>query len=83
MRRPVAAGARKAVAGSAPPGSTVWQQFKHGYDRNPRLFYGALFMGVYLLIVGWCFAYFWPLYTGERITYASWFAHMWLGGRWI
>jgi len=27
--------------------------------------------------------YFYPLYVGEKITYADWFARMWLGGRWI
>jgi dolichyl-phosphate-mannose-protein mannosyltransferase len=83
MRAPATNPGRASLALAPPPGASLWTQIKHGYHRDPRLFYGAVAMGVYMLVIGWCFAYFWPIYTGEKITYASWFAHMWLGGRWI
>ncbi|MFC7545126.1 dolichyl-phosphate-mannose--protein mannosyltransferase [Plantactinospora sp. GCM10030261] len=44
---------------------------------------GALVAGGYVLIVAVCFAYFYPIYVGDVITYAEWSARMWLGGRWI
>jgi dolichyl-phosphate-mannose-protein mannosyltransferase len=44
---------------------------------------GAGLLGVYLLAVARNFMYFYPLYIGEKITYADWFHHMWLGARWI
>ena len=37
----------------------------------------------YTLAVAACFAYFYPIYTGETITYAEWWARMWLGSRWV
>jgi dolichyl-phosphate-mannose-protein mannosyltransferase len=40
-------------------------------------------LGMYALAIVWCFAYFYPIFTAERITYAQWFARMWLGRRWI
>ena len=58
-----------------PPGARVWR-----FDRRAL---GSVVLGVYLLVIGWCFAYFYPIYTGEKITYTAWFARMWLGGRWI
>ncbi len=42
----------------------------------------ALFAGLYVLAVAVNFAYFYPIYTGEPITYAQWLARMWLGNRW-
>ncbi len=89
MRAPTIAGAARPQGVAPPParaarsGSSVWAQVKHAYGSNPRLFYGALALGVYLLVVAWCFAYFWPIYTGEKITYMQWYARMWLGARWI
>jgi len=66
-------------------GLVVPGQFIPGADSHSRAYgaYGAVGMGVYLLVIAWCFWYFWPIYTGERITYTAWYAHMWLGGRWI
>ena len=29
------------------------------------------------------FAYFYPIYTGQNITYQQWLSRMWLGNRWI
>jgi len=39
---------------------------------------GGILTGVYLLIVALTFAYFYPIFTGELITYAEWQARMWL-----
>jgi dolichyl-phosphate-mannose--protein O-mannosyl transferase len=44
---------------------------------------GAVILGAYVLVVAACFAYFYPIYTGEVIPYSDWSARMWLGGRWI
>ncbi len=51
-----------------------------GFDR--RAVAGVVF-GLYLLIIAWCFMYFYPIYVGETIQYQGWLARMWLGGRWI
>lgn len=48
-----------------------------------RQIYGAIAFGVYLLIIAWCFAYFYPLYIGEKIPYNDWYHHLWLDTRWI
>lgn len=39
---------------------------------------GGILAGVYLLIVAMTFAYFYPIYTGELLTYTQWHARMWL-----
>jgi dolichyl-phosphate-mannose--protein O-mannosyl transferase len=39
--------------------------------------------GGYVLAVGLCFLYFYPVYTGQVLSYAQWHARMWLEGRWI
>jgi dolichyl-phosphate-mannose-protein mannosyltransferase len=44
---------------------------------------GAVILGAYVLVVAACFAYFYPIYTGEIIPYSDWSARMWLGSRWI
>lgn len=51
--------------------------------RSDRRLIGSVVAGVYVLLVAACFAYFYPIYTGADLTYAEWFARMWLGGRWI
>jgi dolichyl-phosphate-mannose-protein mannosyltransferase len=48
-----------------------------------RRLVGAIILGAYVLVVAACFAYFYPIYTGEIIPYSDWSARMWLGGRWI
>jgi dolichyl-phosphate-mannose--protein O-mannosyl transferase len=70
-----------AVAVSA--AGTVRDGIKRAYRQNPRLFYGGLALAVYLLLIAWCFSYFYPIYVGEKITYLQWYARMWLRGRWI
>ncbi len=37
----------------------------------------------YVLAIGLCFLYFYPIYVGETIPYESWHARMWLGRLWI
>jgi dolichyl-phosphate-mannose-protein mannosyltransferase len=44
---------------------------------------GALIAGAYVAVVVLCFAYFWPIYTGEPIEHSEWRSRMWLGSRWI
>jgi dolichyl-phosphate-mannose-protein mannosyltransferase len=39
---------------------------------------GGILSGVYVLIVGMTFVYFYPILTGKLITYAQWQARMWL-----
>ncbi len=39
---------------------------------------GGILTGVYLLVVAMTFAYFYPILTGELITYAEWQSRMWL-----
>jgi dolichyl-phosphate-mannose-protein mannosyltransferase len=48
-----------------------------------RRLVGAVIAGAYLLLVAICFAYFYPVYIGQLMSYADWSARMWLGGRWI
>jgi len=51
-----------------------------GVDRK---LLGGVLLGVYVLVIAACFAYFYPIYVGEKISNASWMARMWLNGRWI
>jgi dolichyl-phosphate-mannose-protein mannosyltransferase len=44
---------------------------------------GAIVAGGYVMAVALCFLYFYPVYTGELLSYAQWHARMWLEGRWI
>jgi dolichyl-phosphate-mannose-protein mannosyltransferase len=48
-----------------------------------RRLVGALLLGAFVLTVAACFAYFYPIYTGRTLTYAQWWARMWLGTRWV
>jgi dolichyl-phosphate-mannose-protein mannosyltransferase len=53
-----------------------------GWTPDRRL-YGTIGAGLYVAFIAACFAYFFPIYTGQHLPYAQWFAHMWLGNRWI
>ncbi|MFI5957783.1 dolichyl-phosphate-mannose--protein mannosyltransferase [Cryptosporangium sp. NPDC051539] len=50
-------------------------------DRDRRLV-GAVAVAAYLLVVAVTFAYFYPIYTGEQLTYESWHSRMWFDS-WI
>jgi dolichyl-phosphate-mannose--protein O-mannosyl transferase len=52
-----------------------------GHTADQRLV-GALVAGAYVLLVAACFAYFYPVYAGESLPSAEWFARMWLDRRW-
>lgn len=51
-----------------------------GYERR---LVGSIAAGAYVLLVGLCFAYFYPIFVGKLIPYSDWLARMWLDGRWI
>ncbi|HEU4425135.1 MAG TPA: phospholipid carrier-dependent glycosyltransferase [Pilimelia sp.] len=50
---------------------------------DTRRLIGAIVAGAYVLLVAACFAYFYPIYVGETITYAEWSKRMFLDSRWI
>jgi dolichyl-phosphate-mannose--protein O-mannosyl transferase len=39
---------------------------------------GAIIVGTYVAAVALTFAYFYPLYVSETLTYAQWRGRMWL-----
>ena len=39
-------------------------------------------VGIYLLVVVWAFAFFYPVLAGTHVTWDAWHARMWIG-RWI
>ena len=55
----------------------------HGEALPDRRLMGTVVAGIYVGAVAICFAYFYPVYTGKVITYAEWWARMWLGSRWV
>jgi dolichyl-phosphate-mannose--protein O-mannosyl transferase len=52
-------------------------------EATDRRIMASVFAGAYVFAVAVIFAYFYPIYVGESIPYAQWFARMWLGSRWI
>jgi dolichyl-phosphate-mannose-protein mannosyltransferase len=63
-----------AIMGTAPaPGRPV----------SDRRLVGTVVAGAYVVAVALCFAYFFPIYVGDVITYNEWWARMWLGPRWV
>lgn len=44
---------------------------------------GALVAAGIIILIALCFAYFWPLFTGQPMTNDDWHARMWLEDRWI
>jgi dolichyl-phosphate-mannose--protein O-mannosyl transferase len=44
---------------------------------------GIAVAAVYVVGVALCFAYFYPIYVGESLSYDAWHARMWLGKLWI
>jgi dolichyl-phosphate-mannose-protein mannosyltransferase len=63
-----------AIMGGTPqPGTPV----------SDRRLVGAVVAGAYVVAVALCFAYFFPVFVGDVITYNEWWARMWLGSRWV
>jgi dolichyl-phosphate-mannose--protein O-mannosyl transferase len=54
-----------------------------GKRRTDRQLIGTVVVGAYVVLVALCFAYFYPIFVGQLITYNSWSSRMWLGSRWI
>jgi dolichyl-phosphate-mannose--protein O-mannosyl transferase len=54
-----------------------------GAEGSDRQLIGLVVAGTYIVLVALCFAYFHPIFVGERIPYDSWSVRMWLNGRWI
>jgi dolichyl-phosphate-mannose-protein mannosyltransferase len=52
-------------------------------DPADRRIMGVIFGAALVFAVAVIFAYFYPIYIGENITYQQWLARMWLGSRWI
>ena len=54
-----------------------------GVEGSPeRRLTGALIAGAFIAVVVLCFAYFWPIYTGDPLPYEEWRSRMWLDS-WI
>ncbi len=51
--------------------------------QTDRRLYGTAFAAIYIIAVGLCFWYFYPIWTAQSITYDEWWHHMWLGNRWV
>ncbi|GIE99189.1 dolichyl-phosphate-mannose--protein mannosyltransferase [Paractinoplanes rishiriensis] len=54
-----------------------------GKERTDRQLIGTVAVGAFVVLVALCFAYFYPIFVGQLISYDSWSTRMWLGGRWI
>jgi dolichyl-phosphate-mannose--protein O-mannosyl transferase len=54
-----------------------------GSKRTDRQMVGTVVVGLYVLMVALCFAYFHPIFVGQTIPYDAWQSRMWLGSRWI
>jgi dolichyl-phosphate-mannose-protein mannosyltransferase len=52
-------------------------------DRPDRRLIGTIVAAGYVVSVALCFAYFFPIFVGQLMTYDSWYARMWLGTRWV
>ncbi|MGH8793233.1 MAG: dolichyl-phosphate-mannose--protein mannosyltransferase [Stackebrandtia sp.] len=44
---------------------------------------GSLVAAALVILIVLCFAYFYPLYTGQPIPYDDWNARIWLNDRWV
>jgi dolichyl-phosphate-mannose--protein O-mannosyl transferase len=57
----------------------VWNWVPAGTSSS---FFPRLGVGIYLVIVVWAFAFFYPVLAGTHVTWDAWHARMWIG-RWI
>jgi dolichyl-phosphate-mannose--protein O-mannosyl transferase len=53
-----------------------------GKMRTDHQLLGAAIAGIYVAVIALCFAYFYPIFVGQLITYQGWASRMWLGTRW-
>jgi dolichyl-phosphate-mannose-protein mannosyltransferase len=53
-----------------------------GAQRTDHQLLGTAIAGIYVAVIALCFAYFYPLFVGQLITYQGWASRMWLGTRW-
>ena len=44
-----------------------------------RRLIGTIVAATFVLLVAWCFAFYYPIYVGSVITWAEWNTRMWLG----
>jgi dolichyl-phosphate-mannose-protein mannosyltransferase len=72
-----------AIMSPVDPHAEASEEEPHARGVLDRRLVGAIVAGAYVLLVAICFAYFYPIYVGQLLTYADWSARMWLGGRWI
>jgi dolichyl-phosphate-mannose--protein O-mannosyl transferase len=54
-----------------------------GAMRTDHQLIGTAVVGIYVAAVALCFAYFYPIFVGQLITYQGWASRMWLGNRWM
>jgi dolichyl-phosphate-mannose--protein O-mannosyl transferase len=57
----------------------LWHWVPQGSENS---FTPRLCVGIYLGIVVWAFAFFYPVLVGQHVTWDAWHARMWIG-RWI
>ncbi len=72
-----------AIASPAPAAASATGSPPSEQDVADRRLVGGIIAGAYVLLVALCFAYFYPIFVGQVITYADWSARIWLDGRWI
>jgi dolichyl-phosphate-mannose-protein mannosyltransferase len=53
-----------------------------GKMRTDHQLLGTVIAGLYMAVIALCFAYFYPIFVGQLITYQGWASRMWLGTRW-
>jgi dolichyl-phosphate-mannose--protein O-mannosyl transferase len=57
----------------------AWNWIPKGQD-SPNI--PRIGVGIYVLVVVWAFAFFYPVLAGTHVTWDAWHARMWIG-RWI
>ncbi len=53
-----------------------------GAPVSERRLIGTIIVGAYLLAIAWCFAYFYPIYSGAVMSHSDWYLRIWLD-RWV
>jgi len=71
------------VLGALISGPGVGRTRTFALPADDRRLYGTIFAGGYVLLVGLCFWWYYPLYVGWSIPYEDWLRHLLLGNRWV